>query len=50
MEAALLLLSSREPDVTKIISTSEAIGLRLEEEIDNARRDESQQRRGEQRR
>jgi tetratricopeptide (TPR) repeat protein len=50
MEAALLLLSSREPDVAKIISTSEWIGLRLEEEIDNARRDESQQRRGEQRR
>jgi hypothetical protein len=50
MEAAILLLSSREPDVAKIISTSEWIGLRLEEEIDNARRDESQQRRGEQRR
>ena len=50
IEAALLLLSSREPDVAKIISTSEWIGLRLEEEIDNARRDESQQRRGEQRR
>jgi tetratricopeptide (TPR) repeat protein len=50
MEAALLLLSSREPDTAKIISTSEWIGLRLEEEIDNARRDESQQRRGEQRR
>jgi tetratricopeptide (TPR) repeat protein len=50
MDAALLLLSSREPDTAKIISTSEWIGLRLEEEIDNARRDESQQRRGEQRR
>lgn len=50
MEAALMLLSSREPDTAKIISTSEWIGLRLEEEIDNARRDESQQRRGEQRR
>ena len=50
MESALLLLSSREPDTAKIISTSEWIGLRLEEEIDNARRDESQQRRGEQRR
>ena len=50
MDAALLLLSSREPDVAKIISTGEWIGLRLEEEIDNARRDESQQRRGEQRR
>jgi tetratricopeptide (TPR) repeat protein len=50
MEAALDLLSSREPDRAKIISTGEWIGLRLEEEIDNARRDESQQRRGEQRR
>ena len=50
MDAALLLLSSREPDTAKIISTGEWIGLRLEEEIDNARRDESQQRRGEQRR
>jgi tetratricopeptide (TPR) repeat protein len=50
MDAALLLLSSREPDTAKIISTGEWVGLRLEEEIDNARRDESQQRRGEQRR
>jgi tetratricopeptide (TPR) repeat protein len=50
MEAALLLLSSREPDTAKIISTGDWVGQRLEEEIDNARRDESQQRRGEQRR
>jgi tetratricopeptide (TPR) repeat protein len=50
MEAALVLVSSREPDWANIISTSEWIGLRLEEEIDSARRDESQQRRGEQRR
>jgi tetratricopeptide (TPR) repeat protein len=50
METALLLISSRELDWAKIISTGEWIGLRLEEEIDSARRDESQQRRGEQRR
>jgi tetratricopeptide (TPR) repeat protein len=50
LEAALVLISSREPDWVKIISTSEWVGLRLEEEIDSARRDESQQRRGEQRR
>jgi tetratricopeptide (TPR) repeat protein len=50
MDAALLLLSSREPDTAKIISTGEWVGMRLEEEIDNARRDESQQRRNEQRR
>jgi tetratricopeptide (TPR) repeat protein len=51
MDAALLLVSSREPDQAKIISTGEWIGLRLEQETDNVRRDEeNEQRRREQRR
>jgi tetratricopeptide (TPR) repeat protein len=51
MESALLLVSSREADSAKIISTGEWIGLRLEQEIDSVRRDEeNEQRRREQRR
>ena len=49
--AGLLLTNSGEPDSTKIISTGEWIGLRLEQETDNVRRDEeNEQRRREQRR
>jgi hypothetical protein len=51
MESALLLISGREADSAKIISTGEWIGLRLEQEIDSVRRDEeNEQRRREQRR
>jgi tetratricopeptide (TPR) repeat protein len=51
IETGLLLTASREPDGTKIISTGEWIGLRLEQEIDSARRDdENEQRRRDQRR
>ena len=47
----LLLSDSGEPDRAKIISTGEWIGLRLEQETDNVRRDEeNEQRRREQRR
>jgi tetratricopeptide (TPR) repeat protein len=45
IENALLLLSGREPDWTKIISTGESVGLKLEQEIDNARRDEIEEQR-----
>ncbi len=41
----LALLSAREPDWQKIISTGEWIGQKLEEEIDRARRDEADDRR-----
>jgi hypothetical protein len=49
IETGLLLTTSREPDGTKIISTGEWIGLRLEQEIDR-RDDENEQRRRDQRR
>lgn len=51
MESSLVLISSREPDWTKIISAGEWVGLRLEGEVDSARRDEeNEQRRRDQRR
>ena len=41
VQNGLLLLSSRDPDWPKIISTGEWVGLKIEEEIDKASRDES---------
>jgi tetratricopeptide (TPR) repeat protein len=49
IESCLLLLSSREPDWAKIISTGEWLGQKFEQEIDSARRDESQEERRKQR-
>lgn len=44
IKSGLSLLSAREPDWQKILSTGEWIGQTLEEEIDRARRDEADER------
>ena len=48
IKSGLSLLSAREPDWQKILSTGEWIGQTLEEEIDRARRDEGEDRRRDQ--
>jgi tetratricopeptide (TPR) repeat protein len=45
IKSGLSLVSAREPDWQKVISTGEWIGQTLEEEIDRARRDEADDRR-----
>jgi tetratricopeptide (TPR) repeat protein len=45
IKSGLSLLTTREPDWQKVISTGEWIGQTLEEEIDRARRDEADDRR-----
>jgi tetratricopeptide (TPR) repeat protein len=43
IRAGLGLVSAREPDWSKIIAHGELLGQKLEEEVDRARRDESQE-------
>ena|SRR5499425_2405914 len=50
IQTGLSLLSAPQPDWQKVLSTSEWVGQRLEEEIDLARRDESEELRRQQRR
>jgi tetratricopeptide (TPR) repeat protein len=50
IQTGLSLLSAPQPDWQKALSTSEWVGQRLEEEIDLARRDESEELRRQQRR
>src|SRR5215510_9230556 len=50
IQTGLSLLSAQQPDWQKVLSTSEWVGQRLEEEIDPARRDESEELRRQQRR
>ena len=45
IKSGLALLSAREPDWQKILSTGEWIGQTIEEEVDRARRDEADDRR-----
>jgi tetratricopeptide (TPR) repeat protein len=50
IQTGLSLLSAPQPDWQKVLSTSEWVGQRLEQEIDLARRDESEELRRQQRR
>jgi len=43
IQTGLALLSAPQPDWQKVLSTGEWVGEKLEEEIDLARRDESQE-------